>query len=412
MENNWRQRATLFLAGQTISLLGSSLVQFAITWHITLSTKSGVMLTVSTLCGFLPQVLISLFAGVWADRFDRKKLIILADGTIAVCTGILAILFTAGYQELWLLFFISAVRSMGAGVQMPAVSAFLTEIVPQEKLMKVNGINTSIQGVMMLISPAAAGALYGSLGLFPIFWVDVVTAAVAISLLFVLKVPMRHIPEAVKGGFFKDMTLGIHYTVKNKWLYQFLLFYLFFSLMFGPVVFLTPLMVARSFGEEPWRLVIHEMAFSIGSIAGGIIVGFTDKYFKNKIIMIILFCSAFGLTTFIMGFSQSFVFYLVVLALMGTTMPFVNTGAMTLLQTKVEPNMLGRVFSLVSVISSTAMPLSMVFFGPLADTMQIEHQLLLTGAVMVAISLLMFRFRAVMRAGEPVSQAAEQLQGE
>src|SRR5699024_8066020 len=125
MASNWFKRTFLFLTGQTITLFGSSLVQFAIGWHITILTKSGLMMTISTLCGFLPQVFISLFAGVWADRFDRKKLIILADSLIAVCTAILALLFTMGYSEIWLLFVISAIRSLGAGVQSPAVSALL-----------------------------------------------------------------------------------------------------------------------------------------------------------------------------------------------------------------------------------------------------------------------------------------------
>ena len=72
MQNHWLRRVILFLSGQTVSLFGSALVQYAITWHITLTTQSGVMMTIATLCGFLPQVVISLFAGVWADRYNKK----------------------------------------------------------------------------------------------------------------------------------------------------------------------------------------------------------------------------------------------------------------------------------------------------------------------------------------------------
>ncbi len=154
--------------------MGSAIVQYAITWHITLTTKSGLMLTYATLCGFLPQILISLFAGVWADRFNRKKLIILADGLIAVFTALLAVLFAMGYQYIWLLFLISAIRSIGAGIQGPAVGAYLTEFVPKEKLMKVNGINASIQNMMFLFAPVVAGGIYSFLGLGPVFLVDVV----------------------------------------------------------------------------------------------------------------------------------------------------------------------------------------------------------------------------------------------
>ncbi|MGE5496250.1 MAG: MFS transporter [Burkholderiales bacterium] len=149
----WKKNTALFLAGQGVSLLGSSLVQYAIIWHITLTTQSGAMMTVSILCGFLPYFFMSPFAGVWADRFDRKILIVLSDGMIAAITLIAAVIFLCGYSELWLLFAISAVRALGGAVQAPAVGAFLPQIVPQDKLTRVGGINSTLQSSIMLVSP-------------------------------------------------------------------------------------------------------------------------------------------------------------------------------------------------------------------------------------------------------------------
>lgn len=403
MEHPWMKRTTLFLTGQTISLFGSAVVQYAISWHITLTTKSGLMMTVATLCGFLPQLLISLFAGVWADRFDRKKLIIISDSMIAICTAILAIFFALGFTELWLLFVISAIRSLGAGVQTPAVSAFLTELVPQDKLMRVNGINSSIQSVVMILSPLVAGALYGIVGLRYIFWVDVFTAIIGIAIMFILKVEKRTIEKIdTEEHFFQDMLSGINYVGKTKWLRQFLVFYLLLTILFGPVVFLTPLMVARSFGEEPWRLVTHEIVFSVGSIIGGLLAGFLDNKFKNKVTMVVLGCIGFGLTTTLMGFSPNFWIYLGIMFPMGIIMPFINTGSITVLQTKVKPELIGRVFGLVSIIGSAGMPLSMVIFGPLADVMSVEIQLIISGIIMILISLVSMRFKEMKQAGEPV----------
>lgn len=93
----------LFLSSQTISLFGSMLVQYAITWYITLKTQSGAMMTISIICGFLPTFFFS-FAGVWADRYNRKLLIALSDSLIALSTLILAILFFMGFDSIWLLF--------------------------------------------------------------------------------------------------------------------------------------------------------------------------------------------------------------------------------------------------------------------------------------------------------------------
>ncbi|MDR0760453.1 MAG: MFS transporter, partial [Treponema sp.] len=138
---NWKMNTALFLGGQNISLFGSALVQYAITWHITLKTGSGMMLTAFVVTGFLPMFFISPFAGVWADRFNRKYLINIADAVIATMTLIVAICFIAGYEKLWLLLICAGVRSLGQGVQMPAVNAFIPMLVPQEHYTRINGIN-------------------------------------------------------------------------------------------------------------------------------------------------------------------------------------------------------------------------------------------------------------------------------
>ena len=103
-KENWLKNIALFLSSQTISLFGSSLVQYAIMWHITLTTESGLMMTLYILCGFIPTFILSPIAGVWADRFNRKFLIAAADGLIALATLILAILFLMGFESIWLLF--------------------------------------------------------------------------------------------------------------------------------------------------------------------------------------------------------------------------------------------------------------------------------------------------------------------
>lgn len=159
-KRHWKKNISLFLSSQMISLFGSSIVQYAILWHITLTTESGLMMTVYIICGFIPTFILSPFAGVWVDRYNRKHLIILADGMIALATLILAILFYLGYNSIWLLFVIAAIRAFGAGVQMPAIGAILPQIVPTDKLTKVNGINGSLQSMVLLVSPMVGALFY------------------------------------------------------------------------------------------------------------------------------------------------------------------------------------------------------------------------------------------------------------
>ena len=192
LKENWLRNIILFLSSQTITLFGSSLVQYAIMWHITLTTESGLMMTLYILCGFIPTFILSPVAGVWADRYNRKILIVLADGLIAIATLILAILFLMGFDAIWLLFIIAAIRAFGTGVQMPAVGAILPQIVPKDKLTKVNGINGSIQAIIMFVSPMVSAALLGFTTIEVIFFIDVITAAIAnVTLAFLLKVAVH-----------------------------------------------------------------------------------------------------------------------------------------------------------------------------------------------------------------------------
>lgn len=151
--------------------------------YITLSTSSGVMLTLSTICGFLPQILISLFAGVWVDRYNRKRMIMLADGAIAAATLALALLFLAGYHEIWLLYPILLIRAAGTGIQVPAVNALIPQLVPHNRLMKVNGMYSSMTSLIMSLSPAAGGAILTAFPIETVFLVDVITAIIGISLM-------------------------------------------------------------------------------------------------------------------------------------------------------------------------------------------------------------------------------------
>ena len=157
--NDWKRKITLFLSSQSISLFGSSIVQYAIMWHITLTTQSGLMMTLFIICGFIPTFLLSPFAGVWADRYNRKILIMLSDSLIALATLVLAILYLAGFQYIWLLFVIAAIRAFGTAVQTPAGGAILPQLVPEDRLMRVNGVHSTLQATISFMSPMVSAAL-------------------------------------------------------------------------------------------------------------------------------------------------------------------------------------------------------------------------------------------------------------
>nr|WP_061858967.1 MFS transporter [Clostridium colicanis] len=400
-----KKNTILFLISQTISLFGSSLVQYAITWYITLQTQSGIMMTISIICGFLPTFFLSPFAGVWADRYNRKKLIMLSDSLIAISTLILAILFLKGYNDMWMLFVVSAIRAFGSGVQTPAVGAFLPQIVPEDRLTKVNATNSSIQSLIMLISPMLSGALLNMASIEIIFFIDVITAAIAVSILLVfLNVPVHE--KALNKqvtSYFSDMHEGYVYIKNHDYVKRFFLFCAIFNILVAPAAFLTPLQVTRSFGDDVWRLTAIEMIFSIGMMVGGVVMASWGG-FKNRIHTMALSSFVIGICTFALGIVPNFWIYLSFMMLFGIVMPIFNTPATVLLQEKVEENFLGRVFSVLGMISSIMMPLGMLVFGPLADIIKIEWLLIGTGLLLFSQGFFMLSSKVLIEAGKPASE--------
>ena len=403
MQKNWKKSIILFLASQTVSLLGSSLVQYAITWYITLSTASGTMMTISIIVSFLPNLFLSPFAGVWADRYNRKMLIILSDSLIAISTLLIAVLFLLGYDSIWLLFAVSAIRALGQGIQTPAVSAILPQIVPEDKLTKVNATNQSIQSLVMLISPMLSGALLSLATLESIFFIDVITAAIAVVILAAfLNVPLHaKALQKEKVSYSKDLVDGIRYIRKHGFIKRFFLFSGLFFILSGPVAFLTPLQVTRSFGDDVWRLTAIEITFSVGMMLGGVFMAVCGG-FKNRVHTIALSSFLMSACTIALGIIPIFWIYLGVMALFGAAMPAMHTPFTVLLQEKVEGDYLGRVFGVLGMISSSMMPLGMLFFGPLADAIEIEKILLGTGILMVLLCFYLIANKGLIEAGKLV----------
>lgn len=398
---NWKRETALFLASQTISLLGTSLIQYALLWYVTLETESGIMMTIYIICGFIPTFLLAPFGGVWADRYDRKKLIMLSDGFIALVTLALAIVFMMGGKALWLVMIAAAVRALGSAIQGPAVGAILPQFVPTEHLTRVNGINGTIQSAIMLVSPILSGALISLWPMQVIFFVDVVTAAIAISvMLFFIKIPPhKKAMEKQTVSYFTDLKLGLKYIRGHRYLISFFIFVAILLFLVAPASMLTPLQVVRSFGKEVWRLTAIEVVFSVGMMIGGILISLWGG-FKNRIhtmmaatVLMALFCIGLGLV-------PVFWIYLVFMGLIGVALPFYNTPSTVLIQEHVEEEYLGRVFSIMTMIFTSVMPLGMLIFGPLSEIVRIEVLLVASGILMIVQMLFVLGDKRLLEAGE------------
>ena len=387
-QTNWKSQAMLFLISQCITLFGSTLVQMAIVWYVTIQTSSGVWVAAFTVCSYLPQFLISFVAGVWADRHSRKKLIIGADSLIALVTFLMVLAIphiTDKTVVLGGLLVMSVIRSFGAGIQTPAVNAVIPQLVPEDQIMRFNGINATMQSVVQFAAPAAAGVLLTINTLSSTLIIDTATAIVGIGLLSAVIVPKQAIQNK-ETSVFIDMKIGIKYTLSDKLIGKVLTVYGLFIFLCVPAGFLSQLFVSRVYGETYWYLTAVELAGFIGMVAGGILMSIWGG-FKSRVTTMSVGLIAFGSLAIGMGLSKQFALYLTLMIIYGVAITMVQTATTTLIQEKAEMSMQGRVFGLLGAMYSGFLPVGMAIFGPMADEISLQWIMIGSGIALIALSI-------------------------
>ena len=390
-------KAALFLASQAVTLLGSSIVQFAIIWYVTLETSSGGWVALLSAAAYIPQFLISFFAGVWADRYPRKRLIIAADGAIAIATLALALQHPqiARNETIYVaLVVISTIRSLGTGIHTPAVNATVPQLVAEDYLMKFNGINATVQSVVQFAAPAIAGSILTWGSFRGALMLDVVTAMVGIGLLGAIAVPFEKRTDT--APVFAEMQEGIRYAAKERFLGKLIMLFGLFIFLCVPAGFLATLFVSRYYGDTYFHMTLVEVIGFLGMMAGGLLIG-SGGGFKRHTKTLLVGMMAFGLLAILMGVVNSFYVYLALMAVYGVALTMVQTASTTLLQENSTPDMAGRIFGLFGAAYSSFLPIGMVVFGLLADRTSMRLLMVLSGSLLILMAAVMFLDKSFYR---------------
>ena len=387
-QNHWKRKTILFLISQCITLFGSMIVQMSIIWYVTLKTSSGGWVAAFTICSYLPQFLISFFAGVWADRYSRKKLIILADGVITVATLVMFLVMPMISSDsilLSALLAVSIIRSVGAGIQTPAVNAVIPQLVPEEYLMKYNGLNATVQSVVQFAAPAVAGAVL-SIGTFrATLFIDILTALVGIGLLSCVLLPKQEASNE-NVSVFSEIKAGIRYSFSDKLIGKILIVYGLYILLCVPAGFMAALLVSRVYGDVYWYLTALELVGFAGMALGGVLMGVWGG-FKSRIKTFALGLFVLSLMTIGMGISPYFILYLVLMFVYSIALTMIQTATTTIIQEKADSSMQGRVFGLMGAMYSGFLPVGMAIFGPLADVMPLQWIIVGSGIALAGVTI-------------------------
>ena len=400
---NWAPRFFTVWGGQAISLFGSQLVQFALVWWLTRETGSATVLATATLFALLPQVLLGPFVGTLVDRWNRRNIMLVADSSIALVTALLFYLFATGQVQVWHIFTILVIRSLGGAFHNPAMTSSTSLMVPNKHLARIAGANQTLQGLLSIFAPPLGALLIELISTQNVLLIDIGTAAFAILPLFFIPIPQpaRHAKQAngeiEKTSYMHDLREGFTYVVKWKGLLGIIILAMLLNFLLVPASSLLPLVVTKVFNGGATELGWTQSLFGMGVILGGVLLSIWGG-FKKRIVTSFSGIIGIGVGIVLIGLVPENMFYLLLASqfLVGFMQVFANGPLMAIMQSTVLPDMQGRVFSLLGAGATAMMPLSLLIAGPISDALGIRFWYIFGGSVCILMTIAAFFIPAII----------------
>lgn len=360
---------TVVWLGQLVSALASQMTQFALTIWVYEGTGSATALALVQVFFITPFLIISPFAGVMVDRYNRKLMMMVSDLGAGVATLAILVLQALGVLEVWHLYVAAMINGLGNAFQWPAYSAAISTMVPKEQYGRANGMMSLVEMGPGVIAPLLAGALLPFIHLTGILLIDVVTFVTAILALTIVIVPQPPRTEAgrqAQGHFLQEAIFGFRYLFARPSLLGLQLIF-FFGNLFAGIGFtvLAPMILART-GNDALIFGSAQTAGALGGVVGGIIMSAWGG-FKRRVHGVLLGWLWGGLTMAWLGLGDSLPVWAAALFLGALVFPLVNGSNQAIYQAKVPPDVQGRVFTARRLIAWLTNPISPVIAGVLAD---------------------------------------------
>lgn len=379
---NWKRNFFIIAAGQTVSLIGSSVVQFALIWWLASETSSPFMMAMAGMAAFLPQILLGPFAGVWIDRLKRKYVAIGADLFIGIVAVLFAVILWYGHPPYWTAWLIIGVRAVGGVFHTPAIQSIIPQLVPADKLMKANGWSQFMQSGAFMLGPVLGAAMYAAFPLPIILITDFIGAAAASITMAVVKIPEpthenRQIPH-----FIREMKEGFKIFQNDRKLMKLTIASTVSMLFYMPLSTYYPLMSSSYFHGNAWHGGIVELCYALGMMVSAALFGSLGKS-DHKIRIVYLGLAGIGITCIISGLLPpamwAWAVFAAVCLFMGGFANVYSIPYMAYMQETIPANVQGRAFSLFGSLMSLAMPAGLLLSSPVAQLYGVPVWFLVSG---------------------------------
>ena len=401
MKNKKWFRTYLFIwTGQFISTLTSYAVQFAVIIWLSLEYDSAEVLAFAGIAGLLPQAIIGPFVGVFVDRWDRKMVMISSDIFIAVCTFAMTFILRENVNLIWV-YVLLGFRSVGNAFHTPAMQAIAPLLVPEDKLLRVSGINQMLHSITSIGGPALGTLAITFIPISDVLYLDVFGAVAAVITLLFVSIPrLKTEKRSSISNVFVDLRDGlgvIHFNRGLRFMYMYSMVATFFIM---PVSVMFPLLTTGHYNGGKWQMSIIEIVWGVGMLAGGSLLGM-KRIKTSKVVLVNAMYIILG-TTFILSgqFPVSwFVGFVLMTTLGGMSMSIFSAAFIATIQEEVAAEMLGRVFSLYYSMVLLPSMIGLLFTGVIAEYVGVANAFLISGCAVLLVGIASFLTRPIMRLG-------------
>ncbi|WP_371805249.1 MFS transporter [Candidatus Lokiarchaeum ossiferum] len=375
-----------FLTGQMISIFGSSVVMFVIIWHLTdMVGENNTILSLAFFLGLLPMVILSPIAGVIADKYNKKAIIIIADSAQALITLVIILLFYLSEVKVWHILALNTLRSVCQAFHEPVAFSLIPQMVPKDKLSRINGITFFFISIIRIIGPLIGAWLMIYIFTEHILWLDIITFGVALFTILQIKIPKlekrksidsahylseneeANTPQA-ESSFFSQLKEGFRAIKEIKGFGGILILIIFANFIMQPIDVLIPNFIKYEHFGEKQHLGYFMGFLQLGMLVGGLMISLKKQWKRIFLIMSIGFYST-GIGMLFLGIIDqgNFVLLYLVAFFLLLTSPIINALLQTSIQVTVPPEKVGRVISVIVSLATLATPLGMIMSGLIAD---------------------------------------------
>ena len=384
LPDHWKRTIAIIWTGQAVSVFATIAATFAVIWYITVTVDSALMLSAAGIAALLPTALLSPLGGVAADRFNKKHLMIAADGIAGLFSLVLAVLALMGRIDMGMLLALLVARSAAQAFHGTSLMALMPELVPEKDMVRINTLDQTLTSGAAIGGPVLGIALYNLWGFSAVLLIDAACAAIACLCLAVVALPYSKSTAPAHKGVVEDLREGMAAIKRERGVVPLLAMAMAAMLLFMPLGTLGPLLTYDWFGGDGLAASVVEAVAGIGLLLGSMVM-FAWGGGKRLVPVLSISSAIVGASCIASGLlpSNAFAVFVILVGIMFAATGAFNAPIIPLMQKRIPPECFGRAMGLFGSLTTLATPIGLFIAGPAAEAFGVRTWFVACGIALV-----------------------------